>query len=346
MYVLAVLRSLGSCPRDMRGARRCRFPRPSSAVRHLCALLAMPRPKRTSLDLAGVAAEVWAADQDIGFGPRLLAQASLPYRDPGPDKKVWGRRNGDLLLTITPGMTIDEEGSQISIGFPYGTMPRLIMTLLATEAVRTQSPEIEFGSLSQFMEAMGLDSTGGKNGSLTRMRNQGHRLFKASINVEYQGAPNRRVGANLSVASAYNLWCGSEPQGEQESLFTSMVRLSPEFFKEVTEHPVPIDLNAIKALGGSALRLDAYAWLTYRMFTVSRPTRIPWNALMIQFGSNADPTARRRRHQFRRNFTDALKEVVAVYPQAKVEVTDFGVELRPSLTHVPLSPGLRALART
>lgn len=67
---------------------------------------------------------------------------------------------------------------------------------------------------------------------------------------------------------------------------------------------------------------------------------------MVQFGTSADPSDRRRRHQFRKNFTDALKEVVAVYPQAKVEVTDFGVELQPSLTHVPMSPGLRALARS
>ncbi|MEU7631846.1 replication protein RepA [Nocardia sp. NPDC049220] len=290
------------------------------------------------------AAEVWEGDQEVGFGPRLLAQASLPYRNPGTEKRVWGRRNGDLLLTISPGMTINERGEEESIGFPFGTMPRLIMTLLATEAVRTQSPEITFGSLTEFMASMGLAATGGKNGSLTRMREQGHRLFNANITVEYKGDSNRRVGAKLSVASAYNLWCGSEPENGQAALFSSMVRLSPEFFEEVTKHPVPVDLNAIKALGGSALRLDIYTWLTYRMFTVSRPTTVPWDSLMVQFGSTADITDRRRRHQFRNDFMKALKQVLIVYPQANVDVTDAGVRLSPGLPHVAISQGFRALA--
>ncbi|WUA12756.1 replication protein RepA (plasmid) [Nocardia sp. NBC_01377] len=304
----------------------------------------MPRPPRTSLDIVRAAAEVWEGDQEVGFGPRLLAQASLPYRNPGKDKRVWGRRNGDLLLTISPGMTINDRGEEESIGFPYGTMPRLMMTLLATEAVRTQSPEITFGSLTEFMAAMGLTATGGKTGSLTRMREQGHRLFNANISVEYKGDANRKVGAKLSVASAYNLWCGAEPENGQGALFSSMVRLSPEFFDEVTRHPVPLDLNAIKALGGSALRLDVYTWLTYRMFTVSRATTVPWDSLMVQFGSTADITDRRRRHQFRNDFMKALKEVVAVYPQANVEVTDSGVKLLPGLPHVAPSPGFRSLA--
>ncbi|MEV0032799.1 replication protein RepA [Nocardia sp. NPDC050793] len=288
------------------------------------------------------AAEVWDGEQEVGYLARVFTQTSLPYRDPG-DVRAWGRRNGDLSLTVQPGMTTDDNNKPVSIGYPYGTMPRLILTFLSTEAVRTGSPDIVLGeSLTDFMGAMGLTATGGKNGSLTRMRTQSHRLFNATLTIEYKGDANRRIGAKLHVASAYNIWCGTE---EQPSPFSSTVRLSDEFYREVTAHPVPLDMNAIKALGGSALRLDIYAWLTYRMFSVKRTTTVPWESLMVQFGSAADTSDRRRRHQFRRDFTDALKQVLVVYPQANVDTTDTGVVLRPGLTHVPISPGLRALAR-
>jgi hypothetical protein len=69
-------------------------------------------------------------DQDIGYLARLFTQTSLPYRDPG-DVPAWGRRNGDLVLTVQPGMT-EDNGVFKSIGYPYGTVPRLLLTWLST----------------------------------------------------------------------------------------------------------------------------------------------------------------------------------------------------------------------
>ncbi|WP_169813148.1 replication protein RepA [Nocardia jejuensis] len=282
----------------------------------------------------------------------MFTQTSLPYRDPG-DVPWWGRRNGDLSLTVQPGVTVGPDGQTRSIGYPYGTMPRLILTFLSTEAVRTKSPEIVLGnSLNEFMGSLGLRSTGGKNGSITRMRAQSERLFKASLSIEYKGDSKRQVGAKLSVASAYNLWWTeggiSDPSDSQASLFTSVVMLSDEFFREVTAHPVPLDMNALKVLGGSALRLDIYAWLTYRMYSVRKQTTVPWELLWLQFGSTAADN-RFRRRQFRLDFTRQMAQVLTVYPQAKVDATESGLVLYPSPTHVPpvpMTPELRALARS
>jgi hypothetical protein len=47
-------------------------------------------------------------------------------------------RNGDGSLTIEPGRKLDREGKLYCFGCPYGTIPRLLLTSLATEAVRTQ----------------------------------------------------------------------------------------------------------------------------------------------------------------------------------------------------------------
>jgi Plasmid encoded RepA protein len=99
--------------------------------------------------------------------------------------------------------------------------------------------------------------------------------------------------------------------------------------------PVPLDLGALRALRGSALRLDIYTWLTYRMSYLRRPTTVPWESLRAQFGSDLADT-KQGRAQFRRDFERNLREVVLVYREADVETSPAGVVLRPSLTHVPL----------
>lgn len=301
----------------------------------------MPRPKRSDLELLCAAAELWdAEDQEIGYLARLFTQTSLPYRDPG-DVPAWGRRNGSLVLVVQPGMTINRDGIPTPLGYPFGTVPRLLLTWLSTEAVRTKSPELLLGSsLAEFMRSLDLTPTGGKNGTITRLRKQMERLFQATLSVRWEGDGSREAGGRLNVASAYDLWWADRDL-EQPALLPSTVRLSTDFYREVVEHPVPLDVGALRALRGSALRLDIYAWLTYRMSYLARSTTVPWASLKAQFGSNLADT-KQGRAQFRRDFERNLREVVLVYREATVEATPAGVLLRPSLTHVPFR-GLRAL---
>ena len=41
----------------------------------------------------------------------------------------------------------------------------------------------------------------------------------------------------------------------------SKIRLGEDFFNEIISHPVPIDMNTLKALKRCALGLDLYLWL-------------------------------------------------------------------------------------
>jgi hypothetical protein len=50
----------------------------------------------------------------------------------------------------------------------------------------------------------------------------------------------------------------------------------------------------LRALRGSALRLDIYAWLTYRMSYLQRPTTVRWPSLRAQFGSDLADTKQGR----------------------------------------------------
>ncbi|MCD2191640.1 replication protein RepA [Actinomycetospora soli] len=315
-------------------SQRCRSCRVGRAM--LCPMSALVSSSNRDLKFLRAAAELWAQEeQEIGFLARLFTQTSLPYQEP-KTKDRWERRNGDLVLTVTPGPS----------GYPYGTVPRLLLHWLSTEAVRKQSRELTLGrSLSDFMRQLGMTPTGGKNGTITRLMMQSERLFLASLSVRWESeteAGRRVSGGQMSVASSFDLWQSHRDDPGAESLFPSTVKLSGDFFDEVVSRPVPVDLGALRALRGSALRLDIYCWLTYRMSYLKRSSTVSWETLRAQFGSDLADT-KQGRAQFKRDFTKHLAAVLLVYREAKVEATDAGVVLQPSRTHVPFK-GLKQLS--
>jgi len=287
------------------------------------------RPKRDDLAFLNEAASLWdTTDAELGYASRVFTQCSLPYRDPG-QLAAWGRRNGHMALVVTPGMDITPAGEAVSIGYPFGVVPRLVLTWLTTEAVKKKSPDIVLGdSLADFMRQLGMASDGR---SSRRLKGQMLRLFRSSIVVTYDDA-ERSAGARMGVAEQWNLWWSPRDNPAQQSLLPSHVRLSAEFFREATERPIPVSIDALRALSGSPMRLDIYTWLTYRMSRVGRRSQIPWSSLLLQFGSQA--TTKQARHKFRNDFTSHLARVMAVYPEANVTVTPEGLILLPSRTHV------------
>jgi len=96
---------------------------------------------------------------------------------------------------------------------------------------------------------------------------------------------------------------------------------------------VPLDLRALKALKRSPMRLDIYSWLTWRMFSVKRPTQIPWEYLKAQFGAGYAQDAQGLR-DFKKAFLEALHAVQIFYREANVVPTASSLSLRPSPTHV------------
>ena len=79
-------------------------------------------------------------------------------------------------------------------------------------------------------------------------------------------------------------WWNKRRPAEQ-GLWDSQIELGEKFFHEILQHPVPLDLNILKALKRSSLGLDLYLWLTYRTFTLRHPLRLSWARLYRQFGA-------------------------------------------------------------
>ena len=287
----------------------------------------MPTPKHQAIDQLiaeafAIEAEDAKAAGTLGYMARIFLQASLPHRK--VDGVEFVRKNGKLTLSLM---------SPSKFGLPYGTIPRLLLAWLSTEAVRTQSRELILGdSLSAFMRELDMVPTGGRWGSITRLKTQTARLFASTVTAIYQDGSLTALSGVKVADKAMFWWDPKKP--EQLALWESKVVLTDAFFQEVVTRPVPVDLRVLKALKKSPLALDLYGWLTYRMSYLRRPVEVPWEALANQFGSDYG-----RLRAFKAALLTELKKVVTVYPEARVEEGERGLWLKPSPTHVGTGRG-------
>ena len=263
----------------------------------------------------------------LGYMARALVQATMPHSR--PDTNEFERRNGAFtLIMVAPSR----------IGLPYGVVPRLMLAWMTTEVVRTKARELELGdSMSDFMRQLDMVPTGGRWGSISRLREQSRRLFTTSVSCLYDNT-QASGEAGFRIADRHLLWWDPQ-QPDQRSLFNSTVTLSERFYEEVRTSPVPIDMRAMKALKKSPLALDVYFWLTYRLSYLRQYRVIPWAALQLQFGTGYRTDAHGRR-DFKRAFLRELKKVALIYPKAKVAAEEGGLALKPSATHIPVQPSL------
>lgn len=301
--------------------------------------------------MRAAAAQLFGDDvQQISYLWSLFTKTSLPYQDPDPkltgDPAAWIRRNGPHVMVIQPGMT-ERDGKVVSLGYPFGVYPRLILAWVCTQAVLTGDDVLWLGpSMASFMRSLGLKASpsGGRTGSITRVREQAKRLFEASISMRWEGDDKVDRGAKLHIARLWNMdWTDIPETAGQVSLFPaereekhagSFIQLDSVFAERMRESAVPLLMEAMLALRRSPFAMDVYFWLTWRMFSLRHPVTVSWEALKLQFGS-AYASTKQGNFEFRKDFKKHLVSVKGVFPQARVDVADAGVVLYPSPTSVP-----------
>lgn len=267
--------------------------------------------------------ETEPSSNHLGFIGRSIVLATLPHRN--PKELHYTKQNGPYRLSML---------AHPDVGLPYGSLPRLVLVWLTTEAVKTQSRDIDLGdSMASFMRDLGIQPTGGKNGSIPRLKSQVEKLFGASITAVYNDG-KRWAMKNVTPISRTNLWWETK-NPEQLALFNSTVRLNEDFYQEIIANPIPVDKRALRALKQSPLSLDIYQWLTYRHSYTTKPVAISWSALENQFGANYTTT-----RKFKQKFAEAYKRVEAVYPGARLRPANEGdgVLLLPSRSHIKKKP--------
>lgn len=268
--------------------------------------------------LAEIAVQVMSDDgSGRAFAHPVMCLTTLPYRAQ-PERDAWFRTNGPATLTISP--TPDRHNRYY--GVPYGSKARLILLFLQTEAMRSNSRQIELGqSMRGWLTRMGV-AIGGKN--LAEVRAQAQRIERSLISVTFDEPSGR-------VASWQDTIIRGSFQGGAESEILA-VEVSESFFRALKERPVPVLEAAIRSLGEQPVALDIYLWLAYRLHALEAPICLSWPALFAQFGGGF-ALMRQWKPKFLRHFEAAT----AAYPAAETEVMDAGIRLHPSPP--PTGPG-------
>ena len=254
-------------------------------------------------------------DTEAAFMARHLVQCTLPHSNPG-NVEQWARRNGNITLGIQRGWDFEKN---CAIGHPYGSIPRLLLFWITTEALHIKSRRLELGnSLADFMRTIGLDANtgGGKRGDAKRLREQMRRLFSARISFQMSIEEPCRYGEkwlSMEVAPEGELWWDAK-QPRQTALWGSWIELGEKFYQAIIASPVPLDMRALKALKRSPLALDLYTWAAYKSWVVNQkkmPQFVSWNGLMEQLGANYDP---KRIDHFKHKVKVMLRKVSATFP--------------------------------
>ena len=270
--------------------------------------------------------KITSDNNDKSFLCRQLIQVTLPHSNPGCIP-IWTRRNNNLLLSIKQGY---EKGKPI--GYPFGSIPRLLIFWMTKEALRTQNRIISLGeNLTAFMNEIGLNPSGGKRGNNTRLKNQMKRLFRADISLEYDyNIPNLLEGTSwidMKVAKKGNYWWNLQPS-RKNLRWEKWIELDKDFYNAITSYPVPMDLKALKALKNSAMALDLYAWVTWRSFAAYQSgdsQSITWRSFNKQLGANYNDL-----NNLKKKCKAALNKIKLVYPKLKIENIEGGFKILPS----------------
>jgi hypothetical protein len=273
--------------------------------------------------IEAASAYMGSAESEVGFLYSGWAQSALPHKRLADDA-VWQVRTDHVSLVVQPGFRHTPTGAPIPVGVPYGSRARLICLYLQSEALKTNSREVELGkSLHAWLRKLDI-SIGGK--SMAAVRDQAERISRCQMSFQIKsGSRTGLVNQHILDAAVF---IDDDNQG---SLFVETAKLSEVFFDQLIRHPVPVEEAAIKSISNNSKAIDIYCWLAYRLHSLERPTPVTWKALHAQFGASVA-----RLDNFRSFFRPALDLAMAVYPEARVDITDRGLTLNPSKP--PVSP--------
>ena len=280
--------------------------------------------------LLDVATEIYGNSprgDDMAFTHAVFCQVGLPRSK--VEGREFMRQSGAAWVNVQAGY-LDEGQGPVQQPVPYGALPRLALAHLSTHAVRHKTREIPIGdSAAQFLELMGMDTQGAR---YTNLRRQMHALAACRLQLGYKGRT-----FNGQAIEQFDAWLANKDI-KQRALWPGLMVLTEHFYSSLLKGAVPLDLRALHVLKGSALALDVYAWLAYRLHRIEgRGVTVHWAPLREQFAQ--EYTGKDADKNFKGAFLPQLRKVLAVYPQAKVKPVRGGLLLLGSPPPIPYKKG-------
>jgi hypothetical protein len=235
-------------------------------------------------------------------------------RKPPVNELLYERRNGNFLLQIT---------GHPNFGLPFG-QDRIVPIYLATLAIRQQTQTVRFRTAAEMLETFGMHK-GGKE--YRRLIAAFERIFGATIFFGTDALNGKAKVVQRSRFSFFNeaqIWYSRDPdQCPLSDEFENIIVLSDQFYQEITSHPIPADLEAVKVLAGAPAVLDLFMWLSYRCFRAKGLEAIPLfgpSGLMGQIGSIEYARPRR----FREKLDEWLEFIRVLWPECPAKISSDG----------------------
>src|SRR3984957_4485230 len=141
----------------------------------------------------------------MGFTYSGFALTSLPHKP--QTSSTWRREGHNLTLILQAGVDRNER----SLGLPYGSYARFILLFLQSEAIRTQSREVELGrSMRVWLGWMGL-SIGGM--TYKNVSEQARRISGCSLTffADKSGAQIKSRGGFVKTEITITNMLGAQP---------------------------------------------------------------------------------------------------------------------------------------
>jgi hypothetical protein len=254
------------------------------------------------------------ADQDVAFGARPFILCGLPIRPLPQGTTSYRRQNGRFCLEIV---------GHPEWGVPFG-QDRLVLLYLATQAVRFQTREVWFRSGGELLIEWGMPTNGTH---YKRLFDAFRRVFGSTI---FFGTSEERKTQEVWQCSrvhffdSMKLWLTDT--GKKTGLYDNIVTLSHQFWRELQEHPIPVDAEVVRLLARNPGCLDLYTWLTWRCHQAKGPDRVPLfgpRGLGNQLGVQSFA----RERKFRERINGWLKLVRLYWPECPAAVSSNGAFL-------------------
>ena len=289
----------------------------SAAIRDCSASLGITRRRLKQVESICLIREQRASGrQELAFNPRPFVLCGLPLRRPPSTQLVHRRHNGKFFLHVV---------AHPDFGLPFG-QDRLIPIWIATLAVKQKTRTVHFANAIDMLSFFYFPKDGRY---YARMVQGFQRIFAATI---FFGTDSQADGkplidwARFHFFDAAHLWfnraeststAGSGPQ-------PNIVTLSESFYAEISQHPIPVEREAVALLANAPGALDFYVWLAWRSWAVKADVvRVPLfgsAGLTSQLGAGEYTSSR----YFRRKLASWLRRVSALWPQCNARLSDDG----------------------
>jgi hypothetical protein len=107
--------------------------------------------------------------------------------------------------------------------------------------------------------------------------------------------------------------------------FPDQIVLGHAFYREATAESVSLRRVALRQISDNSWAIDLYIWLAHQLPKLCHPVLTDWKMLSSHFDMGY-----RHPRQMKAAFIQALQLVLAIYPEAHVEICESGFRLYPA----------------